>query len=103
LAVIKKKGPNMAAREWFSYWDNALVHTAAIVKDWMAAKDFRLIEHQPYSLTLLRRTSSFPEYQKAAGRQNADPGDLQVHVGGGHQNHCRRGLCCRLPALVRVL
>ncbi len=48
LVVFKKKQPNMAAREWFFHWDNAFVHTATIVKDWMAATDFRLIEHLPY-------------------------------------------------------
>jgi hypothetical protein len=48
LAVFKERQPNMAAREWFFHWDNALVHTATIVKDWMAATDFRLIEHLPY-------------------------------------------------------
>jgi hypothetical protein len=49
LAAFKKKRPNMAAGEWFFHWDNVLVHTAAIVKDWMAARDFRLIDHPPYS------------------------------------------------------
>jgi histone-lysine N-methyltransferase SETMAR len=49
LATFKKKRPNMAAGEWFFHWDNAPVHTAAVVKDWMAARDFRLIDHLPYS------------------------------------------------------
>jgi histone-lysine N-methyltransferase SETMAR len=47
LAIFKKKQPNMVAGEWFFHWDNALVYTATIVKDWMAAKDFRPIEHPP--------------------------------------------------------
>jgi histone-lysine N-methyltransferase SETMAR len=33
----------------FFYWDNASVHTATVVKDLMAAKDFRLMNHLPYS------------------------------------------------------
>jgi histone-lysine N-methyltransferase SETMAR len=52
LATFKKKRPNMAAQEWFFHWDNAPVHTAAVVKDWMAARDFRLIDHPPFSLDL---------------------------------------------------
>jgi histone-lysine N-methyltransferase SETMAR len=48
LATFKKKRPNMAAQEWFFHWDNNPVHTAAVVKDWMAARDFRLIDHLPY-------------------------------------------------------
>jgi hypothetical protein len=31
LAVFKKKRPNMAAGEWFFYWNTAPVHTADIV------------------------------------------------------------------------
>ncbi len=48
LVTFKKKRQNMAAGEWFFHWDNA----AAVVKDWMVAKDFRLIDHPPYSLDL---------------------------------------------------
>ncbi len=52
LAIFKKKRPTMAAREWFFYWNNTPVHTASVVKEWMAVKYFRLIEHPPYSLDL---------------------------------------------------
>ncbi len=37
----------MVAGKWFFDWDNSPVYTAAIVKDWMAAKDFRPIEQPP--------------------------------------------------------
>jgi hypothetical protein len=90
LATFKKKRPNMAAQEWFFHWDNALVHTAAIVKDWMAARDFRLIDHPPYSL--FGGLFLIPNHQKAAGGQNPDPGDLQDDVGGGRQEYRQRGL-----------
>ncbi len=43
-----------------------------------------------------------PDHQEAAGGQNPDPGDLQDDVGGGRQDHCRRGLCRRLQALVQA-
>ncbi len=103
LLSFKKKRPNIAAGEWFFHWDNALVHTAAIVKDWMAAKDFRLIDHLPYLPDLAPADILIPDHQEAAGGQNADPGDLQGDVGGGHQDHRRRGLRRRLQALVRAL
>jgi histone-lysine N-methyltransferase SETMAR len=53
LVTFKKKRQNMAVGEWFFHWDNAPVHTAAVVKDWMAARNFRLIDHLPYSLDLV--------------------------------------------------
>jgi histone-lysine N-methyltransferase SETMAR len=49
LKVFKQKRPEMAAGDWWFHWDNAPVHTAAIVKDWMAARQFKVIEHPPYS------------------------------------------------------
>jgi histone-lysine N-methyltransferase SETMAR len=49
LVIFKTKRPNKAAQQWFFHWDNAPVHTAAVVQDWMAARDFRLIDHPPYS------------------------------------------------------
>jgi histone-lysine N-methyltransferase SETMAR len=39
----------MAAGEWFLHWDNAPVHTAATVTDWLAARCVKMIEHPPYS------------------------------------------------------
>jgi hypothetical protein len=68
LATFKKKRPNMVAQEWFFHWDNAPVHTAAIVKDWMAARDFRLIDHLPYSWTSHRRTFSYSRLSKGSWR-----------------------------------
>ncbi len=49
LKVFRQKRPEMAARDWWFHWDNAPVHTAAIVKDWMAARQLKVIEHPPYS------------------------------------------------------
>ena len=49
LKIFKKKRPEVASQEWFFHWDNAPVHTAAVVKDWMAAKQLQVIEHPPYS------------------------------------------------------
>jgi hypothetical protein len=35
-------------QEWFFHWDNAPVHTAAVVQDWFAARDIRRLNHLPY-------------------------------------------------------
>ncbi len=39
----------MAAGDWWFHWGKAPVHTAAMVTDWMATKQFQVIEHPPYS------------------------------------------------------
>jgi histone-lysine N-methyltransferase SETMAR len=49
LKVLRKKRPVMAAGEWFLHWDNELVHTAATVTVWLAARRVKMIEHLPYS------------------------------------------------------
>jgi histone-lysine N-methyltransferase SETMAR len=45
---FKKKRPEMASREWFIHWDNAPVHTAAVVQDWLAANKIQVLEQPPY-------------------------------------------------------
>jgi hypothetical protein len=101
LAVFKKKRLNMAAGEWFFHWDNAPVHTVTVVKDWMVAKDFRLIEHPPYLPDLaLADFFLFPSIKRQLEGKTPDPGNLQVHVGRGCPDHRRRGLRHRLQELV---
>ena len=39
----------MVRREWFFHWDNARVHTAAVVEEFVAKKSIQLIDHPPYS------------------------------------------------------
>ena len=46
---MRTKRPHMLTRDWFFHWDNAPVHTAAIVRNWFAARDIQLLEHAPYS------------------------------------------------------
>jgi hypothetical protein len=41
-----------AGTQWF-HWDNAPIHTAAVVTNWMAARRFQIIEHPPYSPDLV--------------------------------------------------
>jgi histone-lysine N-methyltransferase SETMAR len=49
LEHFKKKRPAMAAQQSWFHWDNAPVHTAASVKEWMATKGIQVLEHPPYS------------------------------------------------------
>ncbi len=49
LEHFKKKRPAMAAQQWWFHWDNMPFHTAASVKEWMAAKGIQVLEHPPYS------------------------------------------------------
>ena len=46
--VFKQKRPETAAGEWYFHWDNAPVHTAAVVRDWLAAHNYQMIQHPPY-------------------------------------------------------
>ena len=39
----------MATQEWFFHWDNAPVHTTAIVQDWFTAHAIQLLDQPPYS------------------------------------------------------
>jgi histone-lysine N-methyltransferase SETMAR len=48
LKVLRKKRPVMAVGEWFLHWDNAPVHTAATITDWLAARRIKMIQHLPY-------------------------------------------------------
>jgi histone-lysine N-methyltransferase SETMAR len=48
LKVFKQKRPEMAAGDWWFHWGKVPVHTAAMVTDWMAAKQFPVIEHPSY-------------------------------------------------------
>jgi hypothetical protein len=43
MKIFRRKRPVLAARDWTFHWDNASVHTVAIVTDWMAARQIILI------------------------------------------------------------
>jgi histone-lysine N-methyltransferase SETMAR len=49
LKNLKKKRPETAKGEWFLHWDNAPVHTANVVKEFLAKKNIKLLSHPPYS------------------------------------------------------
>jgi hypothetical protein len=47
MVHLRKKRPDMTKGNWFFHWDNAPVHTAAVVKNWLAAKEIQLLLHPP--------------------------------------------------------
>ena len=48
LTIFRQKRHVMAVQEWFFQWDNAPVHSAAVVRDWIPAECFLLLEQPPY-------------------------------------------------------
>jgi hypothetical protein len=40
LRIFKQKKPEMAAGDLWFHWDNAPLHTAAMITDWMRARQF---------------------------------------------------------------
>ncbi len=49
LEVFRQKRPKMALQDWWLHWDNAPVHTAATVADFLAAKGVKTVPHLPHS------------------------------------------------------
>ncbi len=49
MKKLRLKRPQMVEQGFFFYWDNAPVHTAAIVEDWFAATAVQRLEHPAYS------------------------------------------------------
>jgi histone-lysine N-methyltransferase SETMAR len=49
MKQLKKKRPVMVAQQWWLHWDNAQVHTTAVVQEWLAAHNVQVIRHPPYS------------------------------------------------------
>jgi hypothetical protein len=45
---LRKKQLEMVAQDWFFHWDNAPIHTAAVVQTWIAANRIQLLHHPPY-------------------------------------------------------
>ncbi len=46
---LRLKRPELLSQQWFFHWDNAPVHTAALVSDWFNAHGVQRLEHPPYS------------------------------------------------------
>jgi hypothetical protein len=48
LRHLRKKRPDLIAQHCGFHWDNAQVHTAASVKNWIAAHNIQMLRHPPY-------------------------------------------------------
>jgi histone-lysine N-methyltransferase SETMAR len=49
LKVIKGNRPIMSSQDWLLHWDNAPLHTAAKVQEYLAAKGIKTLRHLPSS------------------------------------------------------
>jgi hypothetical protein len=43
LRHLRKKRPELSAQQWWFHWDNAPVHMAAIVKNWIADHNIQML------------------------------------------------------------
>jgi hypothetical protein len=87
--IFWKKRPVIAEGEWFFYWDNAPVHTAALIQDLLAARQVQMTCPPPTS-------SSSP-----SSRCRSSSRPLRT-AGRGHQDLVQRVLCHHLPAMLRA-
>ena len=53
LHHFKKIRPEMLCRYWVFHWDSESVHTAVVVREFMAKKSIQLIDHPLYSFDLV--------------------------------------------------
>ena len=49
LKNLKQKRPQLVEQGWMFHWDNAPVHTAAVVQKWLSEHKIQMLEHPPYS------------------------------------------------------
>jgi hypothetical protein len=59
LKHLKKKRPQMVQQEWFLHWDNTPMHTAVVVKNWLATRTIQVLPqpNPPIRLTSCWQTS----------------------------------------------
>ena len=104
LKIYKDKRSARAGQDWFLHWDNAPVHSAAVVQQFLANQSIKTIAHPPYSPDLAPADFFlFPQGEKQPGWQDPDPGHLQKQLGGGHQEAEQRRLRHRLREVDRSL
>jgi hypothetical protein len=67
----------MMSQQWFFDWDNARVHTDAVVSSWFDAHGVQRLEHAPYSPILAPTDFVLLKKNKmGAGRPEPGPGQL---------------------------
>lgn len=79
LNRFQRKRPELwAQKNWWFHWDNASVHTAAVVTEHLAAKAFKVIRHPPYSPDLAPADFFlFPKVKNALAGVHLDDGELK--------------------------
>jgi histone-lysine N-methyltransferase SETMAR len=79
LKQLKKKRPQMVEQEWWFHWDNAPIHTAAVVQHWFAAHSIQRLEHPPYSPDLAPADFFlFKRVKEELAGQSLDEGTLKM-------------------------
>ena len=83
-SIWRRRGHKWSRESGGFHWDNALVHTATSVKNWLAARGMQMVDHTPYSPDLPQLTSScFPIWRRSwlattwprmGSRQPGNPG-----------------------------
>jgi hypothetical protein len=92
------------SQQWFFYWDNACVHTAAVVSSWFDAHGVQRLEHAPYSPNMAPADYFLSKKARmGAGIPEPGPGQHQERLGGGRQTSDRRRLRRCLQKLGGVL
>ncbi len=88
------------SQQWFFDWDNARVHTDAVVSSWFDAHGVQRLEHAPYSPNMAPTDYFLLKKAKmGAGMPEPGLGQHQERLGGGRQTSDRRRLRCHLQKL----
>ncbi len=81
------------SQQCFFDWDNASVHTDAVVSSWFDAHGVQRLEHAPYLPNMAPADYFLLKKAKMrAGMPEPGPGQLQERLGGGRQTSDRRRL-----------
>jgi [histone H3]-lysine36 N-dimethyltransferase SETMAR len=82
LRKLRKKRPELVDGEWFLHWDNARVHSAKAVQDYLTKRGVKVIEHPPYSPDLAPADFFlFPTLKKELAGITLAPGDFRKEWG----------------------
>jgi histone-lysine N-methyltransferase SETMAR len=82
LRKLRKKRPELVDGEWFLHWDNARVHSAKAVQEYLTKRGVKVIEHPPYSPDLAPADFFlFPTLKKELAGITLAPGDFRKEWG----------------------
>jgi histone-lysine N-methyltransferase SETMAR len=75
LKALRQKRPDHRPSDWMFHWDNAPVHTAQKVQQFLAKKKIQVIPHPPYLPDLAPgRLFPVPHAEEGAGGPDVVPG-----------------------------